>query len=385
MRLGQAAVAQQPRRQVTGLSPAAFQAHHHPGLRERSGTLEIALLETQRGLGEDPLHLLMHPAGIATVRGNISPQHPAIGEILGSRRHRIGKPLLLAQLLEQPRRGSPADDIGEQLGGRGVRRAPCRRRHCDRDVRLLAFPAFEGLAADELRALGNRDLAVRHVAKSLLGEIDQLLVLELARGNEQETARRILRAKPGMQVVGRDRLDRVFASKNGPAERLACKGGFLKIVEDDVGCGVAGFGQFLKHHLLFELQMLRLEMRALDEVRKQTDAKRKVGRQQACVESRQLPVGRGIEVAADVLNQLADLTGRAAAGALEHHVLEQMGDAVEIRLLVPRPGRGVESDRHGFDAGHRPACDPEAVGEGGQLHHRGLAGSVASRFRTASA
>ena len=38
--------------------------------------------------------------------------------------------------------------------------------------------------------------------------------------------------------------------------------------------------------------------------------------------------GRGVEVAADVLDGLGDLEGGAGLGALERHVLEHVGDAV---------------------------------------------------------
>ena len=79
-------------------------------------------------------------------------------------------------------------------------------------------------------------------------------------------------------------------------------------------------------------------------------------------------LGRGVEVAADILDRLADLARRAAAGALEHHMLEQMGDSVEPRRLVPRPGLGIEADRGGLERRHLAAGDLEAVGKDGELH-----------------
>ena len=44
--------------------------------------------------------------------------------------------------------------------------------------------------------------------------------------------------------------------------------------------------------------------------------------------------GIGIEVAADRLDLLGDGERRAPLGALERHVLEEMGDAVDLRRLV---------------------------------------------------
>ena len=80
------------------------------------------------------------------------------------------------------------------------------------------------------------------------------------------------------------------------------------------------------------------------------------------VEGGQLAVGRGVEIAADILDRLADLSCRAAARALEHHMLEQMRDAVERRRLIARAGRRKEPDGHGLDALHRPAGDAKPVG-----------------------
>ncbi len=77
----------------------------------------------------------------------------------------------------------------------------------------------------------------------------------------------------------------------------------------------------------------------------------------------------GVEIAADILDRLADLAGRAAAGALEHHMLEQMGDSVQPLGLVPGPGFGIEADRRRLDPGHFAAGDLEAVGKDGELLH----------------
>ena len=38
------------------------------------------------------------------------------------------------------------------------------------------------------------------------------------------------------------------------------------MIEDEVAADVARLPQFLDHHLLLELEMLRLEMRAADEI-----------------------------------------------------------------------------------------------------------------------
>ena len=187
-------------------------------------------------------------------------------------------------------------------------------------------------------------------------------MFELPRRDQHQFGRAIVGGKPRLQVVDGDSADRRLASEHGPAKRLFGKSGFLQMVENDVRWRVARLGQFLHDDLLLELEVPGLEMRPADEVGQQVHSKRKVRRKQGRVEGGQLAVGRGVEIAADILDRLADLSCRAAARALEHHMLEQMRDAVERRRLIARAGRRIEPDGHGLDALHRPAGDAKPVG-----------------------
>jgi hypothetical protein len=54
-------------------------------------------------------------------------------------------------------------------------------------------------------------------------------------------------------------------------------------------------------------------------------------------------LGAGVELAADILDRFGDLPRRAPARALEHHMLEQVGKAVEPLLLVPRADVGEQA------------------------------------------
>ena len=74
-------------------------------------------------------------------------------------------------------------------------------------------------------------------------------------------------------------------------------------------------GQFLEDDLLFELQMLRIEMRPARD--RAGGPRARVGRQQARIEGGQLAVGRGTEIAAHVFDQLADLARGAPPAPLK--------------------------------------------------------------------
>ena len=84
--------------------------------------------------------------------------------------------------------------------------------------------------------------------------------------------------------------------------------------------------------------------------------------------------GEGVEVAADGVDFAGELLGGAGGGALEDHVLDEVGDAVEVGGLVA--GAGVDPDAHGDGAevGHALGEDEEAVGERGEAD---VAGCVA--------
>ena len=70
------------------------------------------------------------------------------------------------------------------------------------------------------------------------------------------------------------------------------------------------------------------------------------------------------------------------AGALERHVLEQVGDAVDLGRLVARADIDPDAERGGLQAGHVLADDAQAVGEGGDLD--GVAHAAPNVSRTAA-
>ena len=73
-----------------------------------------------------------------------------------------------------------------------------------------------------------------------------------------------------------------------------------------------------------------------------------------------LDAGRGVDLAADILDLLGDLAGGAARRALEGHVLEQVRDAVLVVALVSRAGLDPDPERDAFRCWQgfrlRPSC-----------------------------
>ncbi len=96
-----------------------------------------------------------------------------------------------------------------------------------------------------------------------------------------------------------------------------------------------------------------------------------------------IALGRGVELPADILDRFVELARRPLARALEHHMLEDVGEAVQMRRLVARPAPRENADRGRLQPGHVAADDAQAIVECRQLHHRGVFGSF-SRFLSAS-
>jgi uncharacterized protein YukE len=85
---------------------------------------------------------------------------------------------------------------------------------------------------------------------------------------------------------------------------------------------------------------------------------------------------------ADILDRLGDGAGVAAARALEHHMLDQVGEPALAVGFGARADEGVQPDRRRLRARHRVDGDGHAIGEAGQLSH---ASSPSFRQRQRSA
>ena len=149
----------------------------------------------------------MDQPGVGAVARDIAPEQARIGIILRARGDRISQALLLAQLLEQSRRRPAPDRVGEQLRGIGICCTPVRRGAGNGDMRLRALAPPEAVAAGESRRVRCGAAPGGKSAERSLGKVDQPLMLELARADQHQRSRRILRPQPGVQIVRRHGAD----------------------------------------------------------------------------------------------------------------------------------------------------------------------------------
>src|SRR6185312_17172600 len=76
--------------------------------------------------------------------------------------------------------------------------------------------------------------------------------------------------------------------------------------------------------------------------------------------------GCGVEIAADVLDGLGDLSGRPRVGTLERHVFEHVRNAVLFDALAARAGLDPDAERGALEVRHVVGQNRDAVVEPGR-------------------
>ena len=213
---------------------------------------------------------------------------------------------------------------------------------------------------------GSRALSLGRRGREVFGDLgDEGVVVEVAGGGEDHVARGEAAGvvvEDGGLVEAGDGLD---GAEDGAAEGVALPEVLGEELVDEV------VGVVLVHLDLFEDDALLAgdvlggEGGVEDEVGEEVECGGDVLVEDLDVEADGLFAGEGVEVAADGVDLAGELLGGAGGGALEDHVLDEVGDAVEGGGLVA--GAGVDPDAHGdgADVGHGLGEDEQAVGQAG--------------------
>jgi hypothetical protein len=114
----------------------------------------------------------------------------------------------------------------------------------------------------------------------------------------------------------------------------------------------------------------RLELRVLEDVGDDVHGLADVLAERLGVVDRLLPARVRVQVRAEVLDLQLKRVLRALAGALEGHVLEEVGSAVRLVRLRTRASVDPDTDGRGLRRGVRLGRDGEAVREGGDFGGR---------------
>ena len=196
-------------------------------------------------------------------------------------------------------------------------------------------------------------------------ELDDLLVIDVARRRDDDVRACVVGAVIGVDVRDRDRADHLGLAEHPPAERMAAEDRAVEHVVDLVLRLVLVHRDLLEHDLALGVDLGI--GRAEQHLRQQVEGLVGVGVEEPRVEVRRLLAGSRVHRGAEAVEDLRDLDRRVALRALEEQVLQEMRDAGLRRRLVPRACANPEPQGHGSHRGHRLGDDPDPGVELGYL------------------
>jgi hypothetical protein len=126
-------------------------------------------------------------------------------------------------------------------------------------------------------------------------------------------------------------------------------------------------GDLLENDVTLAGKLGAVEARGEDDVAQDVESEPEILAQHARVIRGRVDPGRGVQLAADRLDLLGDILGAAPRGALEGHMLEEMGDTMLGQAFAAAAGANPDSKRHRLHVGPRMAHYGEAIGQSGQF------------------
>ena len=213
-------------------------------------------------------------------------------------------------------------------------------------------------------------LALRRGTEPAGGRLHHRLVRDVARHREHHVRGHVLRPEVALHRRQRQGARGLHRAADVPPQGLV---GPERLVGED-GRQLSGVvlhaRQLLEDDHALLLQLERVHLRGRDHVGEDVDRLEggEVGRLR--VVDGQLAVGGGVVQPPDRLDRLRDLLRRRPSrGALEEHVLEEVGEARLRILLVAAARAHVHANRGGARLRHLARDDPQPVGQHRSLEH----------------
>jgi hypothetical protein len=140
-------------------------------------------------------------------------------------------------------------------------------------------------------------------------------------------------------------IDHLRRPDHRPAERMVAEDGVGDQVVHELLRGVVVHRDLLQHHLPLRVELG--ELRREDHVAHHVHRRLEMVVGDAGVDEGVLARRRGVQLAAEPVEDLRDLEGAEAAGALEEQVLDEVRHAGLLGLLVARAGADPVADGGG--------------------------------------
>src|SRR5690606_14262168 len=280
----------------------------------------------------------------------------------------VGQAPLLPDLPEEPRGHAAAHDVIEDLEGPSPLVRAVEPWSADDQMGLLGVASGHPQAGGEV----GRGVAVAHgvtppVAEPLGDHPDDLVVMHRAGRRHDHRARAVATLPVARDVVAGHGPDRVPGAEHRPLQAVPGEDLHAEVLVGDVARVVVRHVDLLDDDLTLRLDLVRGERGALEELGEHVEARAQVLVQQPRRVAGGFLRGEGVGLGPDGVEGLGNLWGGEVLRALEEQMLEEVGYARLVAVLVPGAGVYPAAQCDRSHRGHPLGDDPETVGQGCQL------------------
>ena len=201
-----------------------------------------------------------------------------------------------------------------------------------------------------------------HVSEMFGHQFHELLVLQMPGGGDDHVSGRKTLPVEIQHRIALEFPDRVL----GPQDRLAERMILPEILGEDFVDQVVGI--VLVHLYFFEddaalaADVIGIEHRVQHQVAEHVHGDGQMLVQNLDVEADAFLGGKGVHVAADGIDLAGDFFRAAVLRALEHHVLDEVRNAVPLQVFVAGSGLDPDPDRGGANVLHLLGDEDQPVG-----------------------
>ena len=206
-------------------------------------------------------------------------------------------------------------------------------------------------------------------------------MLDVAGSQRDHPFGAVVAVHEGAQLLRREGFHGLGRAEDRASDRLVAEGGFGEMVEDDVVGRVVRGADLLQDHVLFALELVGIELGVRQDVGKDVDGKRHVVAEHAGVEGRRLDAGRGVDLAADILDFRGDFPGAAPCVPLNAICSSRWAIPCSSSRFVSGPRLDPDAQGDGFEIGNGFGSDCQAVGKTADLNNHVRLNSLTHRPR----
>ncbi len=194
-------------------------------------------------------------------------------------------------------------------------------------------------------------------------QVHELFVLQMAGGTNDHVAgsKSLLVEIP--HRIAFEFLYRVFGSQDRLAQRMILPEILGEDFMDQIVRIVLIHLDLFQNHAPLASDILRVKDRVQHQVAEHVHGDRQMLVQHFDVEADTFLGGEGVHVAADGIHLARNFLRGAMLRTLEHHVLDEMGNAVPLQVFIARPGLDPYPDRGGANVLHLLGDEGQPVGQ----------------------